>query len=577
MSFAFTQENSTTIHIDESQANLLLRSAKSYYEYLDSNNLGLDEIRIVRAVFENDIVLLQLSRKLFSQEGLILEFGEQRFELAEHCDMSFDQDKLILEIAPNFALLNALQNLFTKTPKTKQQTKQNTPIPFRLFSDLKFLVKNVAEFIAKHQDSLSLPSKKPLSLKEIPPYLNDYQKQALQMVFDKPLSYVWGPPGSGKTQVVLFESLLWYAKNGLRTCVLAPTNSALEQIFSTLIENFKKHNFELSNLLRIGMPTQKFLRLYPECCDPNLVNKKNASSLFIQGISLKNRLKESLIVGLTLDGFIKRFDSLGVEFEHFFLDECAFAPLAKACTLCTQNVPISLFGDHKQLMPICEMPPKDIAKQKEVNLWNLSALFMEEFLNKNPLALLNKNPTQTPNITHISTLRYTHRYGDNLAKILDTHIYGIGLQGQERQMEILCLDCGKKSELDCMVSMNEVQGVVKLYTHLMRQSKDKANFSVGIITPFVRQKKELLRLLPSAEISTIHGSQGREWETVIFSPVGLHYHLTDSKQINALFGLNVAISRIKKQLFIVCDRGFWQTQREQFLTQLLHQAQILNI
>lgn len=573
-------QDNETLSPHKSQVSLLLHSAKSYYDYLDSHNLGLDEIRIVRVIFENDILLLQLSRKLFSQEGLILEFGEQSFELASHCDMNFDQDRLVLEIFPNFTLLSALQHLFpnhTKKPHKKTSQSAIEQPSLKLFSDLKFLVKNVAEFITKHEDSLCLPSRKPLELKEIPSYLNQYQKQALQMVFEKPLSYVWGPPGSGKTQVVLFESLLWYAKNGLRTCVLAPTNSALEQIFSTLIENFKKHNFELNNLLRLGMPTQKFMRLYPECCDPNLLNKKNASSLFTQGISLKTRLKESLIIGLTLDGFIKRFDSLGVEFEHFFLDECAFAPLSKACALCTQNVPISFFGDHKQLMPICEMPPKDITKQKEVNLWNLSALFIEEFLSDNPIALLDKTPTHTPNISSISTLRYTHRYGDNLAKLLDSHIYHIGLQGQDRQIEIFCLDCGQKGEVDSMISINEVRAVANLYTHLMRQSKDKANFSVGIITPFVRQKKEIARALPSAEVSTIHGSQGREWDSVIFSPVGLHYHLTDSTQINALFGLNVAISRIKKQLFIVCDRSFWQSKPTQFLSKLLQQAQILHI
>ena len=128
-----------------------------------------------------------------------------------------------------------------------------------------------------------------------------------------------------------------------------------------------------------------------------------------------------------------------------------------------------------------------------------------------------------------------------------------------------------------MMSANEVRAVANLYTHLIRQSKDRANFSVGIITPFVRQKKEIARALPSAEVSTIHGSQGREWDSVIFSPVGLHYHLTDSTQINALFGLNVAISRIKKQLFIVCDRSFWQSKPTQFLSKLLQQAQILHI
>lgn len=606
-------------------ARALIHSALSYYEYLSAHNLGLDSVRIVRYEFKDEILSLQLSKRLFSQDSLILELAPKEiFELDTNADLDYDEDSLTLKIAPNFELLSALQ----KHLKQKGAS-------LSLYSDLKFLVKNVANYYEKNKDSLQLPTKAPLKYDEqIPNYLNTEQKRALEMIFKHPLSYVWGPPGSGKTQVVLFEALYFYAKKGVKTCVLAPTNSALEQIFTTLLEHFKKMDFELHNLLRLGLPTQRFLSLYPECCDSNAI-KKTQASLFNQPLSLKARLKEALIIGLTLDGFIKRAENLGIEFAHYFLDECAFAPLAKACALCVGNVPITLFGDHKQLMPICEIPTNDLKARPEVNLWNLSALFMEELFGAQDLqkgvnsnsesnarngqneaqkeqaqentgfesssksnfesgfesspkssapfnyfeALSLKQPTQNPKLSHIASLNFTHRYGDNLARLLDSYIYHNGLRGQERVIGIYCIDSGRKSEADSNFSANEVRATQILYQHLLRRAKDSKNAplhnTLAVITPFVKQRKELQRHLGSLEVLTIHGSQGREWDNVIFSPVSLHYYLTDSKQTNALYGLNVAISRIKKNLFIVCDLSFWQSQPNQFLHKLLSQATLI--
>lgn len=592
-------------------ARALTHSALSYYEYLSAHNLGLDSVRIVRYEFKDETLNLQLGKRLFSQDGLMLELAPKEvFELSTSADLEYNEYTSLLKIAPNFELLSALQ----KHLKQKGAS-------LSLYSDLKFLVKNVANYYEKNKDSLQLPTRVPLKYDEqIPNYLNNEQKRAVEMIFKHPLSYVWGPPGSGKTQVVLFEALYFYAKKGVKTCVLAPTNSALEQIFTTLLEHFKKMDFELHNLLRLGLPTQRFLSLYPECCDSNAI-KKAQTSLFNQPTNLKTRLKNALIIGLTLDGFIKRAENLEIEFAHYFLDECAFAPLAKACALCVGNVPITLFGDHKQLMPICEMPANELRVRPEVNLWNLSALFMEEFFNAKDLqdstrecksntqtplqessaqnnvgdenftessapfshfeTLNLKQSTQNPQLSHIASLNFTHRYGDNLARLLDSYIYHNGLRGQERVMGIYCVDSGRKSEADSNFSANEVRATQILYQHLLRRTKNPKSTqtplqdTLAVITPFVKQRKELQRHLGGLEVLTIHGSQGREWDNVIFSPVSLHYYLTDSKQTNALYGLNVAISRIKKNLFIVCDLRFWQSQPNQFLHKLLSQATLI--
>lgn len=557
-------------------AQALIDSAKSYYQYLLDSNLGLDEIRILRVVLKEQILILQLGKRLFSQEILMLEVtvdGKSKtYEL--NTSLEYNEELSQLSITLDSELSEDLHN----------HLKNST---LRLFSDLKFLVKNVWEFYEKHRDSLVLPNAQPLAIKDIPHYLSDHQKEALKLVFSKPLSYIWGPPGSGKTQVVLFEALYAYAQMNKRVCVIAPTNSALEQIFITLLEHFKKMDFELSNLLRLGIPTQRFLSLYPECCDTNIL-KQNQISLFSQPISSKERLKNALIIGMTLDGFIKRYDSLEIKFAHFFLDECAFTALAKACSILIGGSPITLFGDHKQLMPICEMPQKELKNRPEVNLWNLSALFIEEFFKASDFTKLQeKTPSHTPELSCVAKLCFTHRYGDNLAKLLDSYIYQMGLRGQDEMMEIYCIDSGCKKEADNNISENEIRTIKILYGYLSRsnfldslkspQNTNNITDSLAIITPFVKQRKELQQQLSSIEVLTIHGSQGREWENVIFSPVSLNYYLTDSRQQNALFGLNVAISRTKKRLFVVCDLAFWLAQQNQFLRDLLLQSTKINL
>ena len=85
-----------------------------------------------------------------------------------------------------------------------------------------------------------------------------------------------------------------------------------------------------------------------------------------------------------------------------------------------------------------------------------------------------------------------------------------------------------------------------------------------------------MRHMPRERIFTIHGSQGQEFDNVIFSPVSLHYHLTDSNQTHALYALNVAISRTKKRFFIVCDYTFWSKQKGQLIWAILQHAHVIN-
>lgn len=73
--------------------------------------------------------------------------------------------------------------------------------------------------------------------------------------------------------------------------------------------------------------------------------------------------------------------------------------------------------------------------------------------------------------------------------------------------------------------------------------------SVGIITPYRAQAEEINKILGQDIASTVHKYQGRECDTIIMSTVdNMPTDFSDDSNL-----LNVAISRAKKQLYIVTN------------------------
>ena len=548
----------------------LCDGAKRYYEYLSSHNLGLSEIPISVPTLQDDTLILSLRGNVADMDlklssALILDIDSTHYMVGDEENIElqyYDERQKVVYLTLDSTL--------------KESVKKNLK-KLRLFSDLKFLVKNVEEFFENFGDRLKLPTYIESSVIPIIPTLSDEQNQALKVVLSEPLSYVWGPPGTGKTQKVLFEAILHYMRQGKRVAVVTTTNNALEQVLITLIKQFDTLGLDRSSILRLGTPTMGYMNAYWQTCDPSLLQQKGATNLFNFQDTLKTRLKTACVVGVTLDGFIKRYESLELSFSHIFLDECAYAPLIKTCALCVEGTPLAFFGDHKQLFPVCEMPKTALMQQENENafVWNLSALFLESFFNGEKPKNLAQAYEQSGEIPQYRQMRCvnlsrTHRYGDNLAQILDRYVYRIGLRGKDEPMEIFAIDSGAKQEVEIQISQSEVMACEILSTKLKMSE-------YAIITPFVKQRQKLGLKIPRDRIFTIHGSQGQEFDNVIFSPVSLHYHLTNSYQTHALYALNVAISRVKKRLFIVCDYAFWSRQKEQLLSAILQQAQLITL
>ncbi len=556
-------------------SGLMAYAAELYHHFLEENKLALQKINIIKKGKVNDFVRLTLAMRHIHTESLALRIGEEMFAIdGENIQMQYNDEQGIMDLYSKQTIIDSMLN-------------ENV----ELFSDLKFLVKNIQKFYEKHENMQSLFDTKRLKhisqnmslLGEMPqiPSLDTYQNHALNILFKYPISYIWGPPGSGKTKGVLLEALLFLLQKQKKVLLLAPTNNALEQILFAILPRIQEKGYRLDHIIRLGIPTKTFLRHYEEVCDPTVVQQE--SNLFVSKKDYKQRIKESLIIASTLDSFIKKHHSIE-DIEHIFLDEAPYAPLIKALTLSYFQAPLTLLGDHKQLGPVCELGEKDFhGEQCIMKSWFLSALYIESFHKKHE-ELFNTT-THLPLFKEIrcAKLIQSYRYGTNLTNILEKFIYHIGLKGLNKTTEILYIDSGKSFITPKKYeSASEAKEISFLSLSLVDEELQKQRNDIfAIITPFNAQRNKILEFCPylkdKDKVLTIHKSQGLEFDIVVFSPVLLHYHLTNSTNPFALCALNVAISRAREKIIIVCDVNFWKQQNQQFLCALLQQAKPLSI
>ena len=247
----------------------LAKAAIDYYNYLDKKNKGLILYSVSHIEKISITANLYLFRfKINSKLNLIDDLRLQVFDkIYPECQIDiklYDEDNktLILQISPN--ILEDFPNI-DKIDVEK----------IKIVCDLKYLIENVYKWFTAFD--LCKP-KKPKILKKsdgirIFNNCSEEQINAIKTALSEPLTYIWGAPGTGKTQYVLTNAVLNYTTRNKRTIILAPTNNALEQIMSSLIKVTDEIGISRNKIIRLGTPTKKFFDKYPEVCDNNKLFK----------------------------------------------------------------------------------------------------------------------------------------------------------------------------------------------------------------------------------------------------------------------------------------------------------------
>lgn len=275
--------------------------------------------------------------------------------------------------------------------------------------------------------------------------------------------------------------------------------------------------------------------------------------------------------------------------DHIFIDEVGYCNLIQTLPVFTFGVPVSMLGDHKQLPPVCEIDEEVIktgiekkGSMRYAFLWDQSALHCESFFSKDideMAADYDEGRDAAYMVTKQCDLTESHRFGDNLARILDAHVYHNGIRGLSKTpLEIVCIDtfCTRKADRE-----NPAEALA-IKDYLARNPMKKSQFA--ILTPYKKQKDELKWRMKEYDdnIMTIHGSQGREWDTVFLSVAdnrvaNKDVHLRFTSTLDDGVGTNVintAVSRAKKRLVLVCDCEFWLTQNGEMISDMVRKADV---
>ncbi len=179
------------------------------------------------------------------------------------------EQQLIISIK-NDKLLSLFRNFLLDNPER-----------IRFVSDMTFLIDKVKDWYEYHKDKISIPllsSGIPFDMLDqvLLNSLSESQADAVKNALESPVSYIWGPPGTGKTWT-LAHTVLALIRNGKKVLIVAPTNNAIDNSLRTILQVMELKGESTDNVIRWGIPTVSFEHDYGYVCDSSAISKMIAS------------------------------------------------------------------------------------------------------------------------------------------------------------------------------------------------------------------------------------------------------------------------------------------------------------
>jgi hypothetical protein len=176
---------------------------------------------------------------------------------------------LIPDAVPGKEIEVRILNYDRRTGETILALRESVPsAKGKVVIDFRWLVRRCLDWFRDRGSSIpnitEIQSRPPKTIEfEVGSHLSEEQRSAIRTMLTNGLSYVWGPPGTGKTKWVLAKAARHCVDHGEKLLVLASTNLAVDNaVRAVLAEGILKEE-----VLRIGIPSPDFFRDYPECCE----------------------------------------------------------------------------------------------------------------------------------------------------------------------------------------------------------------------------------------------------------------------------------------------------------------------
>ena len=528
------------------------------------------EIRTKNAIYSCEVVEFDYANALlfFSSSRLIYYMAESR---------------IVSDATMNtIALMKLLQEI--------AETKISETIPLHKF--LNNTTKNIAN----------------VNHGQYPSYLNgrlrDDQSQfeAFNAALDKDITFIWGPPGTGKSYTLAAIIMALHEMKGERTAVCCLSNVAVDQLVNKVVDIIEVNEPEMARgeFYRAGRTQDERLLstefLFPDDSTARSLRtkiklfnikiekyRKQNQQYSDEAIKIKAKLKDARealkehtdylisqvkVVFSTIANFVINTRLKDGIFDNLIVDEASMLAEPQLIALARRVTKrIILVGDFQQLSPIT-VAGVPILKDSVFKLCGIDI-----------------NHTDHPALHLLLNQR---RSNPKLVDVINHPFYADCLNAVNNKNHSII---ARAPFSGCVIGMISVtNGAVRFTKGGTRQnlanaesvmnlvdlySKDiEETFSIGIITPYTGQVALLkARFLEKAydlgfqervKIGTVHTFQGSECDVIIFDMVDCSNFEKGSK---SYFGkiyageqgeqlLNVAISRARHKLIVVCDPDY---------------------
>jgi len=479
-------------------------------------------------------------------------------------------------------------------------------------SSFRAMYKNLYSFISnkdKFKRQLILTTKKPIEGNSVS-YQNSNFSEEQNRIIKKALSaknyfLLNGPPGTGKTSIIIKELVRQLYKNEKSNILLlAYTNRAVDEICEAVnnaIINFDDIN---DGIVNYGRTDRNFIRIGNELsCSQK--HKHNLLSNISKNVSSRNDLKELLnkhrIYISTIASMASKVDLFKLKkFDTIIVDEASQILEPQIIGILPNCDKFILIGDHKQLPAIVLQSVEDSktksAKLDSIGLHNRKNSLFERlytFCEKNKLEFAYDKLTYQGRMHKEIALFPSHSfYESKLKQAFDIPNLSPKIKEELRRQDIPLSfkssskntledllskkrliffssqkdekdnSFGKKNDSEARLVIKIVQEIKKLF--ISNSKKFEETKTIGIIAPFRNQIALIKQKLEEANIpnydkitvDTVERYQGSQRDIIILS-----FAINNPYQLNGIVNtnddgtvdrkLNVALTRAKEQLILI--------------------------
>lgn len=420
-------------------------------------------------------------------------------------------------------------------------------------------------------------------------YIEKGQENAIKHAKEKPITFIWGPPGTGKTHT-LAKIALDFIERGKRVLMVSYSNVSVDGAIDRVdrLSNKKYHNGEI---VRYGFPRDKKLiddarlnsysfvlskntELYKEYTDLHL-RRKTVDKKSAERKSIDERLEfirkhfkseehklvsKSLFIATTVTKAVVDEAIYEQEYDLVLFDEAsmAYVPhviytarLAKKSFVC--------LGDYQQLPPIAIM--KDTPLTHDIFEYVGISQAVKYKKGHNWLVMLDEQRRMVPEIADFISrkmyyselisapeMKTAHQEVRMIAPFKNEPISCIDLS----EMYSICTDTTDSSYVNVLSAFV----TVCLVSRIVHDNPKIANKSIGIITPYNAQARLLRSMLNNINLqqvkcATVHQFQGSECDVILFDSVDCYLRRFPSNLLVSDRLVNVALSRAKGKFIFI--------------------------